>query len=79
MNKAEELRALIPELAKAGFHVAAGTIRSAADREEQMAEALRNLLKLYRDDEGCRSLPEYKGGVAALRAFEGGENEGRRA
>ncbi|WJM55950.1 hypothetical protein QUC26_12740 [Pseudomonas asiatica] len=51
--------------------------RSGQDRYEQIiddlkaeSEALRkalgNLLSLYEEDEGCRSLPQYTAGVAAM-------------
>lgn len=33
---------------------------------EALRPALENLLSLYEDDEGCRNLPEYIAGVAAM-------------
>lgn len=42
------------------------TVAVMVSEVEALRSALSNLLSLYEEDEGCRSLPQYIAGVAAM-------------
>lgn len=63
-----ELDQLKTELAglRTGYDAQNAVISGLKEDREELIKALGDILALYEDDEGCRSLPEYIAGRAAM-------------
>lgn len=65
----EAILALLAEIEQLAFEPAKHSRRlidQLKAENEALRKALGNLLSLYEEDEGCRSLPQYTAGVTAM-------------